>query len=360
MVIACISACAAACTADEDCALNGQCLPSGVCLCNPGWTGAACGQLRLAPATATNGYNVPGTSSWGGAPVYDRQSSTYHMYLAEFIEHCGLQAWHLNSRIVHAVSQSPIGPYAFVEEVVPVYSHNPSVAVTANGTGLILMHIGGGLPDASSGPPRTCRNGSSSTNYSAPVAAPAAAAPSAPVPTLCADGFAGPWRSCNWTGPPTGFTNPTLFAAADGSLLVGGNRNYSLALTRGSGCSRFSCAAWSAAANVLPNRTGEDPWVWQAADGAWHALLHDMSPDMPAGRHAFSRDGAAWTVTADLAYDGNVTFADGSRVAFAKRERPHLLLDPRTRAPLALATGVMQHSENVDDYSYTLVQAILA
>jgi hypothetical protein len=144
------------------------------------------------------------------------------------------------------------------------------------------------------------------------------------------------------------------------TLLVGGNRNYSLALTRGSGCSRFSCAAWSAAANVLPNRTGEDPWVWQAADGAWHALLHDMSPDMPAGRHAFSRDGAAWTVTADLAYDGNVTFADGSRVAFAKRERPHLLLDPRTRAPLALATGVMQHSENVDDYSYTLVQAILA
>jgi hypothetical protein len=99
--------------------------------------------------------------------------------------------------------------------------------------------------------------------------------------------------------------------------------------------------------------------VWRDANDHWHVLRHDMSPDLPAGRHAFSRDGVAWSISTDLAYDGNVTFEDGSRVAFSKRERPHLLLDPRTRAPRALSTGVMQFSEHVDDHSWTLVQAVL-
>ena len=361
MVIACISACAAACAVDEDCALNGQCLPSGVCLCNPGWTGAACGQLRLAPATATNGYNVPGTSSWGGAPVYDRQSSTYHMYLAEFVEHCGLQAWHLNSRIVHAVSQSPIGPYAFVEEVVPVYSHNPSVAVTANGTGLILMHIGGGLPD---GPPLRCRNGSSQTNYSSPSAQPlpaGGAQAAASIGTLCSATLAGPWQDCGWSGAaaPHSFTNPTLWVLRNGSIAVGGNSNYSLGWTMGSNCSSFLCRAWSNATFKTPGRTGEDPWIFQDKNDYFHALFHDMQPDLPAGRHAYSRTGVDWTLTAELAYTGSVLFEDGSTVAFSKRERPHLLLDPDTRAPLALVTGVMQHAESVDDHCWTLAQAVL-
>jgi len=347
---------AAACARDEDCALNGVCT-AAICQCDAGWAGAACGALKLAPAPLDGGYHVKNTSSWGGAPLVGA-AGVFHLYVAEFVGHCELSTWHSNSRVVHATAAAAAGPYTFAEEVIPFYSHNPSVAVTGDGEGLILMHIGGGLPDAHSGPPRTCRNGSTSTNYTAAPAA-AARAPGAPVPTICADHFAGPWRSCNWTGPPTGFTNPTLFAAPGGGLLVGGNSNYSLALTRGANCTRFECGAWTPAAGVLPNRTGEDPWIWADARGHWHALLHDMSPDLPAGRHAFSRDGAAWTVTQELAYDGNVTFADGSAIAFSKRERPHLLLDPRTRAPLALSTGVMQHSEHVDDYSWTLIQEVV-
>lgn len=343
-----------ACTTDDDCALNGACVASA-CVCSQGWAGPACGALKLAPAPLDGGYNVVNTSSWGGAPLVDADG-VYHMYLAEFINHCGLESWHQNSRVVHATSTNAVGPFVFVDEVIPAYSHNPTVAITDGGA-LVLMHIGGGTPDPS-GPPLTCRNGSSSTNYSAPEPR-AAAAASSSVGTLCADDFAGPWRSCNWTsGPQTGFTNPTLFATGDG-LIVGGNRNYSLGLTHGANCSRTACANWTTPVNVLPNRTGEDPWIWRDANNHWHALLHDMSPDLPAGRHAFSRDGLSWSITADLAYDGNITFADGSRVAFSKRERPHLLLDPKTRAPLALSTGVMQHPEHLDDHSWTCVQAVL-
>lgn len=83
-----------------------------------------------------------------------------------------------------------------------------------------------------------------------------------------------------------------------------------------------------------------------------------MSPDLPAGRHAFSRDGRAWTLTADLAYNGTVTFADGSAVTYTKRERPHLLLDAASGAPAVLYTGVMEFPEHVDDHSWTLAQPI--
>lgn len=36
------------CHKDEECNLNGECR-SGECICNPGWTGADCGQLNLVP-----------------------------------------------------------------------------------------------------------------------------------------------------------------------------------------------------------------------------------------------------------------------------------------------------------------------
>ncbi len=98
--------------------------------------------------------------------------------------------------------------------------------------------------------------------------------------------------------------------------------------------------------------------MWQDAANVFHALFHDMSPDLPAGRHAFSADGIAWTLTSELAYTGTVQWEDGTNVTYAKRERPHLLLDPASRAPLALFTGVMQHSEHVDDYTFTLAQLV--
>ena len=348
---------ALSCETDDDCALNGEC-SSSTCVCSAGWTGETCGVIKLAPAPIDGGYHVLNTSSWGGALMLDAAKNTYHMFAAEFVNHCGLASWHSNSRVIHATSRAAAGPYVFVEEVIPYYSHNPTVALSVDKRGLYLMHIGNGIPDVT--PPLHCKNGSTQTNYTAsgaPLVASFVGATS--IGTLCAESFAGPWVSCNWTGAPTGFTNPTLFSMSDDSLLVGGNTNYSLALTHGTNCTKFACASWTSPESVLPNRTGEDPWIWRDQNNHWHALLHDMSPDLPAGRHAYSRDGFSWKVSEVLAYNGTVTFHDGSTVSFSKRERPHLLLDPETRAPLALSTGVMQFGEHIDDYSWTLVQEIL-
>ena len=51
---------AAGCSTDEDCSLLGVCggKAAGVCLCDPGWQGPDCGQLKLAPVVPGSGYNL--------------------------------------------------------------------------------------------------------------------------------------------------------------------------------------------------------------------------------------------------------------------------------------------------------------
>lgn len=216
---------------------------------------------------------------------------------------------------------------------------------------------------------------------------------------MCSVSPSAPLVACNWTNAP-GFTNPTIWVKSNGSMVLGGNSNYSLVLAYGFNCTRFGCGNWSVPTEVTPGRTGEDPWIWQVCClchlishtapihhtsscrtrretgmpcfttvSAWQVCIqrwvtacyyvsaNAVSPDLPAGRHAFSRDGITWSLTADLAYNGTVIFEDGSNVTFSKRERPHLLLDGK-RAPIALFTGVMQFSEHVDDHSWTLAQGI--
>jgi hypothetical protein len=262
----CLAAVALACSTDEDCALNGVCR-NEICLCNGGWIGASCGQLDLLPAATTplNGYNVPNTSSWGAGVIYDLASQLYHMWVAEFINHCGLLTWHNNSRVIHATSPTATGPYTFVDETISVYSHNPTVARTRDGRGVILMHIGGGAPD---GQPDVCINGSSQPgNVSAAGSLSRVSRPphvdTASVGTLCSSGPSAAFVSCNWTGEP-GFTNPTLWVdRPSGDIMTGGNSNYSLVLSRGRNCSNFNCASWPPLTEVTPGRTCEDPWIWQ-------------------------------------------------------------------------------------------------
>ena len=97
-------------------------LASGSCSCRIGWTGHEYEKLNLLPAAKGSGYfqieesdGLP-TSSWGGAVVIDdndpNELTKYHMFLCEFVNHCGINGWTLNSRISHAQSTNGWnGPY---------------------------------------------------------------------------------------------------------------------------------------------------------------------------------------------------------------------------------------------------------
>ena len=78
------------------------------------------------------GFREADSSSWGGSIVYSEQDSMYHMYPSRMAGHCGLNAWFANSAIVHAVSDTPLGPYAYSSTVIQPFAHE----------GPPLLHLG--------------------------------------------------------------------------------------------------------------------------------------------------------------------------------------------------------------------------
>lgn len=125
-----------ACKTDEDCSLNGLCLPSTnsstlTCHCDPGWIGASCGKLDLRPAKRGMGYNHTspnanttnnpqykqwGNSSWGGNLIQDRvEEGLFHLVFDMFGHGCGLSGWRPMSFIARAESRTGVeGEFCFV------------------------------------------------------------------------------------------------------------------------------------------------------------------------------------------------------------------------------------------------------
>jgi hypothetical protein len=55
------------------------------------------------------------------------------MFAAQMTNHCGINSWTRNSRIIHAVSDSPGGLFVPEEEVQPVFAHEPTVTRSPDG-----------------------------------------------------------------------------------------------------------------------------------------------------------------------------------------------------------------------------------
>ena len=113
---------AKACTTDMDCSLNGACAAAGDCVCDSGWTSGAkgaCELLDLLPADLGAGYNrVLGhahdngsVSSWGATQLR-AADGTYHTFVGEMEQGCGINGFETNEQIVHATSDTAVGPWA--------------------------------------------------------------------------------------------------------------------------------------------------------------------------------------------------------------------------------------------------------
>ena len=103
---------------------------------------------------------------------------------------------------------------------------------------------------------------------------------------------------------------------------------------------------------------GQDAFLYANQRGI-HCLFHGFpwANTSLAGRHAFSRNGIDWTLSETPAYSSTVRFANGSSVTYVRRERPHLVFDARGD-PIALVNGVCEKGDDVDDFTFTLVQPI--
>ena len=90
--------------------------------------------------------------------------------------------------------------------------------------------------------------------------------------------------------------------------------------------------------------TSEDPSVFQDQRGNYHMLVNALpggcNPKVQQGGHAWSHDGVKWSEPRVGAYNTTVLFTDGTNMTCSRRERPQMLLDPKSGAPLAMSSGV--------------------
>ena len=141
-----------ACASSMDCALNGDCV-AGQCRCDAYFSGSAnCSVMSFAKvekaAGKAPGYYNSTEASWGGFPILN-DGKWNHIH-AQMKNHCPLGSWTSNSIVARSVSVSgkPEGPYAFAEELLPPFAHNPTIRKAEDGT-FVIFFIGGWRTNAS-------------------------------------------------------------------------------------------------------------------------------------------------------------------------------------------------------------------
>ena len=340
------------------------------------------------------GFREADSSSWGGSIVYSEQDSMYHMYPSRMAGHCGLNAWFANSAIVHAVSDTPLGPYTYSSTVIQPFAHEGSTYMVPGGRGgpgaggdagserMVMVHSGCG--NATVAFVHNCSNGT--THQRVPkfhttrcdqyhVQLGTAASPGAPWSAVL---DAGPLRVM-WDGSPVPVvSNPGLsFGLQRGAAAGGGSDQPVLMVFKACGkgvvwpCTmhlgiarapRPNSTVWEVVVppGAIPftGKGAEDPYLWRDARGSWHILYHGYDEDGVAtgcGGHAFSPDLAHWYDGKEPAYTLTLEFDNGTTQAVARRERPQLVVG-KDGTPLYLSNGVQPDASA--DYTFTLVVAI--
>eukprot|EP01084_Bolivina_argentea_P171025 296309_1 len=366
------------CKSDMDCELNGKCdSVTKNCTCNAGWTGYHCQQLNLQKATKGTGYHITNdnnsgkpTSSWGGGVLVDQKDTNndtkYHMFLAEFDNHCGVNSWTINSVVTHARSTKGYNSaYQRVDVIHQHFATEPDAIYGPNGEFVIYY----ATYDYGNFSECHCVDGS--TNKTCKI----------PNPALFVEymeysinGPGGPWSE-----PIVIFSNRsgTILKQTDDTNLAG------IILKNHTFIGMFRVGHWNTDGSevhlvvsndwknsdkyviddtilfpqLVPIAT-EDPFLYRDCDGGYHAIFHNMSPTriVHPGGHAFSVDGLNW-IYAGYIYTNKVEYTDGSTFTFSRRERPHFIFADDVCSPIALTTGV-QYGGKYGDATFTLIQPI--
>lgn len=369
------------CVSDVDCNMAGRCA-AGACKCDIGWAGTQCETVKFGDSYACGdgGLCLHGeqefTSTWGGEAVH-ADDGKWHIYAAGFANNTSLSSWLTLSRVLHGVSETPVGPFKLADVALGPREgwdgktqHNPACVRAADGT-FLLFYMGaqqqdvvqrdGLLPDVGTG--YTCPMGSGQTADETVcmqrVGLATASSPNGPwqrrdAPVL-STGPSGEWDDLFTT-------NPTPHAFANGSVLLiykARSRSTPGVMSTGVAFADHWAGPYrrlSSSPLDMPSDCEDAGIYYSNAMSVFRMLLHCGC----SYQSIWSVDGRSWSRTAPPQPWCNVSFAPGAPAPgwelLRRRERPKWVVNADGQ-PTHLITGVMPSSEH-QGQTFTMVTAI--
>lgn len=301
------------------------------------------GQAPRTPAFESEGYWV-----WGSS-VIKGNDGKYHMFVSRFPKSLPFHpGWMVASEIVHAISDTPEGPYKFSDIALPARgaqywdgrsTHNPRILEYQNK--YYLIYMGSTHPFANPTYDQLtldspwCTVGRSNKRIGLAIA----------------DSPYGPWKRFDEpilkTKPNTFYSflvsNPSPIIQEDGSVMmifkgrtyVGDDKFSDMAL--GMAYAPSIEGPYTVVNNGQPifqvdgQGEAEDPFLWKDSRG-YHAIFKDhvakFTGEKGGGVMAHSPNGIQWTIDKDpKAYSRTVEWEDGKVEMQGQLERPFLLFE---------------------------------
>lgn len=305
---------------------------------------------RMQPVPMNSGFRMEGYWVWCGS-VVKGEDGRYHMFAARWPKtQPSHPAWMLQSEIVRAVSDSPVGPYEFKEVVLPARgaaywdgrsTYNPYII---HYQGTYILYYGGTTHPFDEPEPWTL------TVEDPRVIT---ARSHKRIGMAVSKSVFGPWQRLDhpiMATRPDKFdsflqSNPAPCIHDDGSvLLIYKARAYKGApyhgflhgqMTMGAAYAKRYDDVYRPISDTpvfSPEQMViEDPFIWKTSNG-YELIAKDMDGricgERYGGMHAFSEDGLHWhPQQGELAYSRNILWADGKKRMMGNMERPFILFE---------------------------------
>jgi hypothetical protein len=316
-------------------------------------------------AKTNSGLKREGYCIWGGA-VIKGEDGKYHMFASSWPDIEGYSNWVLHSEIVHAIADTPEGPFTYHAVALPArgegywdgsMTHNPTIQ--KHGDTYILFYTGTHYAET---PDRKADHWAAWNKKRIGIAT--------------SKSVYGPWqrydspilepREGKWDEVIT--SNPAPYVHEDGSVILVYKSTDALHRKRTPGRYDLKLGVAKAAHYLGPyerirddyifpdtfDYDIEDPYIWRQ-DGIYHMIAKLFEDGMQiigenrAGCHATSPDGIHWTML-EKGYSRTIEFKGDSSVTYHRAERAQLLIEegvPKYLYLAVLSTNVGHKGVNI-------------
>lgn len=326
---------------------------------------------KLGQPKKDSGLKRQGYTIWGSS-VIKGEDGKYHMFSSSWIKDHKMSSWATNSTIVHAVSDTPEGPFRYLADALPprgeghwdgAMTHNPTIHKHKDT--YILFYTGSY---------HTCTGDFDKNMYEALA--------NKRIGVATSKSVYGPWtryeepiirpRKGKWDAIMT--SNAAPYVEEDGSVLLvykswtvhardfrktkkPGQVNQLLGVARADHyLGEYKRIRKERLFHDSPVPfNSEDAYIWKQ-DGKYHMLAKiftagaELIGEANGGYYATSDDGIEWTMDqSGLAYSRTVHWQDGSSETFRRLERAQVLL--QNNVPTHIYFACASKDQNIESRS---------